>query len=353
MSASLPGSRELPASQYDLATYFGRVRHTIGVTDPSTLLAGKTGLERAKTLVTDYKTGKIEHMTPELWRAKKIVDSTLHPDTGESIFLPFRMSSFVLTNLVVTAGMLQPGLGAGGTVAWQVVNQSINVAFNNANANKSSPLTFADLAKSYFVAVGASCSVALGLNAMVPRLKVSVGTRNILQRLVPFAAVASAGALNAYLMRRKEIETGIDVRPVLSEEEKKKLQEEGKSETDIPALGKSRKAAKLAVYETAASRVFNNTPIMIVPALALYHIQTKQAWYKNLLAKEFFKMRPKLAGAVPIGINLGLIAITSFAALPLALSVFPQYQKISADSLEPEFHGRGGVDGKVIFNRGL
>lgn len=25
--------------------------------------------------------------------------------------LPFRMSSFVLSNLVVTAGMLQPGLG--------------------------------------------------------------------------------------------------------------------------------------------------------------------------------------------------------------------------------------------------
>jgi hypothetical protein len=50
-------------------------------------------------------------MTPDLWRAKKIVDSTLHPDTGEPVFLPFRMSCFVLSNLVVTAGMLTPGLG--------------------------------------------------------------------------------------------------------------------------------------------------------------------------------------------------------------------------------------------------
>ena len=32
-------------------------------------------------------------------------------DTGKPVFLPFRMSSFVLTNLVVTAGMLTPGLG--------------------------------------------------------------------------------------------------------------------------------------------------------------------------------------------------------------------------------------------------
>ena len=67
-------------------------------------------------------------MTPELWKAKKIVDSTLHPgllshderrswtndaDTGEPVFLPFRMSCFVLSNLVVTAGMLTPGLSVG------------------------------------------------------------------------------------------------------------------------------------------------------------------------------------------------------------------------------------------------
>lgn len=65
-------------------------------------------------------------MTPEIWRAKKIVDSTLHPgktlpphvhlhkanilDTGQPVFLPFRMSCFVISNLIVTAGMLTPGL---------------------------------------------------------------------------------------------------------------------------------------------------------------------------------------------------------------------------------------------------
>lgn len=69
-------------------------------------------------------------MTPELWQAKKVIDSTLHPgafrhgppafqtlmlppDTGQPVFLPFRMSCFVLSNLVVTAGMLTPGLQVG------------------------------------------------------------------------------------------------------------------------------------------------------------------------------------------------------------------------------------------------
>lgn len=38
-----------------------------------------SGLENAKRLVTSYKKGEAKVMTPEIWQAKKIVDSTLHP----------------------------------------------------------------------------------------------------------------------------------------------------------------------------------------------------------------------------------------------------------------------------------
>lgn len=340
MSASLPGIRALPDSQYDLNTYWGRVQHAAGLTDPRTLFAGSSGLEKAKRLVVDYKEGRVQNMTPELWQAKKIVDSTLHPDTGEPVLLPFRMSSFVLSNLVVTAGMLQPGLGTLGTIGWQVANQSLNVAINSANANKSSPLSYAQLAQSYFMAVTASCSVAVGLNKLVPRLKsISPATKTILTRLVPFAAVASAGALNVFLMRGEEIRRGIDVFPVLSDEDKLKLAADGKSESDVASLGKSKKAATLAVSETALSRVLNSSPIMVIPPLILVRLQ-KTEWLKR---------RPQLT----IPINLGLILGTSFAVLPLALAAFPQRQSIQAESLEPEFHGKGGKDGLVVFNRGI
>ncbi len=40
--------------------------------------------------------------------SRSVVDSTIHPDTGEPVFLPFRMSSFVPTNMVLVAGMLLP-----------------------------------------------------------------------------------------------------------------------------------------------------------------------------------------------------------------------------------------------------
>ncbi|KAK4448619.1 Tricarboxylate/iron carrier [Podospora aff. communis PSN243] len=333
MSASLPGARPLPESQYDLGTYWGRVRHTVGLTDPSTLLVGKTGLEQAKKLLISYKQGETKEMTPQLWKAKKIVDSTLHPDTGEPVFLPFRMSCFVLSNLVVTAGMLTPGLGNRGTIAWQVANQSLNVAINYSNSNKSSPLSWSKIAQSYFLAVGASCGVAVGLNSVVPRLKsVSPSTRLILGRLVPFAAVATAGFLNVFLMRGEEIRTGIDVFPVRSAADSKTSGEEA-------SLGKSKKAATLAVAETAFSRVFNSSPIMIIPPLLLVRLQRGEWLRKN----------PRYTTPV----NLVLITAVSYAVLPLALAAFPQRQKVKADSLEPEFHGRGGDGGLVVFNRGI
>lgn len=302
-----------------------------------TLFVTSSGLEDAKQKVTSYKTGKIREMTPDLWIAKKVVDSTLHPDTGEPVFLPWRMSCFVFTNLIVTAGMLTPNLQTTGTLLWQITNQSVNVAINNANANKSNPMSTSTLVKNYLAAVTASCSVALGLNAIVPRLKnVSPNTRMILGRLVPFAAVASAGALNVFLMRGDEIRHGIDIYPMQSDAEKAEREKTGK---EVKSLGKSKKAATLAVGETAISRVLNATPIMVLPPLILIRLQ-KMDWLKS---------SPRLI----LPVNLGLIFGTSLFALPLALGAFPQRQAVKASSLEKEFWEAGGHDGMVEFNRGI
>lgn len=216
------------------------------------------------------------------------------------------------------------------------------MAINNANANKSTPLSTRKIVESYLLAVSASCSVALGLNALVPRLKrVSPGAKIILTRLVPFAAVASAGALNVFLMRGEEMRVGIDVFPVLSEAERAKLQAEGKEIADIEkqSLGKSKKAATLAVGETALSRVLNSTPVMAIPPLILLQLQ-KMEWLKK---------NPRLT----LPTNLGLILTTNIFALPLALAAFPQRQAVSAKTLEPEFWDKGGEDGMVVFNRGI
>ena len=156
------------------------------------------------------------------------------------------------------------------------------MAINSANANKSTLLSTSTLIRSYLLAVSASCGVALGLNTLVPRLRsVSPGTKVVLGRLVPFAAVATAGALNVFLMRGEEIRWGIDVFPVAKYGETKEGEGEGGQDVaKSESLGKSRKAATLAVGETALSRVFNATPIMVLPPLILVRLQ-KMEWLRS------------------------------------------------------------------------
>ncbi|CAG8779098.1 2356_t:CDS:2, partial [Acaulospora morrowiae] len=161
------------------------------------------------------------------------VDSTLHPDTGEPVFLPFRMSCFVPTNLIVVAGMLMPNPSIKSILFWQWANQSINVAINYSNANKTTEMSLRETAIAYIAAVTTSCGLAVGLTQAVPRLKsLKPAVRGILAKLVPFVAVASAGTVNVYLMRWKEIRDGIDV-----------YDEEGNK------LGKSKKAGAAAVKQ--------------------------------------------------------------------------------------------------------
>lgn len=327
MASAVPGPVPLPSSKYDLSTYWGRVKHCAEISDPTMLLNTSKDIEAAKVMIWEYRNGLKPQMTPELWRAKKVLDSATHPDTGETVFLPFRMSSCVLSNLVVTAGMLTPNLGTVGTLFWQIANQSLNVAINTANANKSHPLTTQQIITNYSMAVSASCSVALGLNAVVPRLKsLQPNTRRILGRLVPFAAVVSAGIVNVFLMRSEELKKGITV-----------------FDQDGNEKGSSKTAAFYAVGETAASRVINATPVMVIPPLILAKLERK--WLKG---------KPK---SLEIVVNIGLIFATSLVALPFALAVFPQRRTLPVASLEPEFHNLNDANGRKVdyleFNRGI
>lgn len=327
MASSVPGPRPLPESRYDLSTYWGRIRHCAEISDPSMLLTTQKDLVAARKIIKAYREGQIEKPTPEFWHAKKQLDSTVHPDTGETVLLPFRMSCCVLSNTVVTLGMLTPGLGTAGTIFWQWANQSLNVAINSANANKSTKMSTSQLVTNYAAAVGASCGVALGLNSLVPKLKnLSANSRLILGRLVPFAAVVTAGIVNVFLMRGNEIRKGITV-----------FDKHG------DAVGESKKAAFIAVGETALSRVINATPIMVIPPLILVRLQ------KNFL-------KGKSVGVQTL-VNLGLITVTSFAVLPFALGVFPQRQSISVKKLESHLYDKRDKDGQkvetVYFNRGI
>lgn len=89
-------------------------------------------------------------------------------------------------------------------------------------------------------------------------------------------------------MRGEEIRQGIDVFPTLSEEEKVQKAKDG---SQVQSLGKSKKAATLAVGETALSRVLNSTPIMVLPPLILVRLQQT----------EWLRQRPRMTLPVNLG----------------------------------------------------
>ncbi|KAI9337374.1 Tricarboxylate/iron carrier [Zopfochytrium polystomum] len=262
-----------------------------------------------------------------LWRAKVRVDATIHPDTGEKVLLPFRMASFVPTNALVVAGMLMSRPIAVNIVAWQWVNQTVNVAFNYANANKTTKMDFSETAVAYATAVASSCTIAIGLNEWVKRLKgLSPMSMSILNKCVPFTAVAAAGTLNVFLMRRKEMTDGIAV-----------MDSEGK------IVGKSAVAGYTAISQVAISRVATAFPAVFLPGLVMTQLERTAVMQRN----------PRLA----LPANLVTISLSLLGALPCAIALFPQVAAVPATSLEPRFHNlvdSGGAPVKELyFNRGL
>lgn len=195
--------------------------------------------------------------------------------------------------------------------------------------------------QSYLVAVSTSCSVALGLHSLVPRLKsLSPNARTILSRLVPFSAVASATALNVLLMRYGEIRDGIDVFPARPVRVPQDNFTPGNEQKDTQqSLGKSQNAAAIAVGETAISRVINCTPVMAMTPLVHYRLQKTK----------FLRMPPRIARSV----NLALIFSTSLICLPFSLGVFPQRQSVSVDCLEERLRQSHPGISTVEFNRGI
>jgi hypothetical protein len=144
--------------------------------------------------------------------------------------------------------MLMPNPSLKAVIFWQWANQTLNVAVNHANANKSIEMTPSELGTAYVAATATSVLLAVGLTRAVPRLPLAAGTKALLGRLVPFVSVASAGVVNISCIRWKEMRDGVDVFQV----EKKGEEEEKKD------LGLSPKAGQMAVMQSAASRVLTN-----------------------------------------------------------------------------------------------
>ena len=106
-----------------------------------------------------------------------------------------------------------------------------------------------------------------------------------------FFACATAGYLNAFFMRRTELEKGIDV-----------MDPEGN------IVGKSKAAASKAVSQTAMSRFFLALPLFFPPAM-LYLVEKK-----GMMPRNFY---------VRTCLEVFFIAFELYLAVPFAIAIYP------------------------------
>lgn len=144
--------------------------------------------------------------------------------------------------------------------------------------------------------------------------------------IINYIAVASAGFLNSYCMRMGEMSRGIKI-----------LDEDGEE------MGISKKSAEKAVIQTSLSRMVLSGPIFIIPGLSMFLLDSAGLIPKSRAPKTI--------------LELTVIALSLWVALPLSVSLFPQRGEINANEIEEEFKERRNSKGQLVtkyfYNKGL
>jgi len=274
-----------------------------------------------KVLVSESDIAKFRKM-------QTIVNASIHPDTNQPVPWVMRMCAFVPTNLPIIFGMLMTPPTPMNTMFWQWLNQTYNAGMNYGNRNASSQQTTGDILFGYSAAVASSISISLSLRKLSSGVTKNMkgGTMVLANSIINYIAVASAGFLNSYCMRMGEMSRGI------------KIQDEEGNE-----MGISKKSAEKAVIQTSLSRMVLSGPIFIIPGLSMF-----------LLDK--FGMMPKSKAPRTV-LEIGVITLSLWIALPMSVALFPQRGEINAKEIEPEFatrtNSKGDLIEKYYYNKGL
>jgi sideroflexin-5 len=292
-------------------SFGGRFAKMLLACDPCLLLYSESQVRACRELLESYETQPPE-MARTLWEAKRIFESAVHPDTGELIPRPFRMSGYVPYNGPICVAMVA-SQSTLPLLFWSWANQSQNALVNFYNRNASSPMTNETLLKSYAAAVTSALAVAFGLCTIIKKRYSPEKAKTLLQ-WVAFPSAIVASSLNCFIVRSPELTTGI---PLMDHRGKVVC---GESDTSPPT---SLEAARRGVYSTTASRALLQAPVYLLPPMLL----------STGILKRYLSRYP--AAAVPLTTYLLLVSFG--VGLPATVAIFPQVSKIKREDAETKF----------------
>jgi len=315
----------MDSPKFDQSTFYGRLMGMYDYIDPRTLLLTSEDLKKSQELLQKFKDlgKKPEGVSDaDMWQARKNVEVSIHPVTGEELLKVGRMSAFVPMNVPLCAFMLMAS-STPQVLAAQWLNQTYN-ALNNYVNRSGATVEWSSLLQSYGLAVTASCSIALGAG----KLMKAVPSLQVMGPFVPYLAVISAGTANVSFTRLEEwYGKGVSI-----------VDEEGRE------LGMSRAAGQMGVLQTVLSRsCFLPIAPMVMPIIGM---------------KAIGSVAPVLtAGALGVVTEILLITGCISGMLPVALAILPQKMEIPVGKLEPEYQNLKDSKGqpltRVFANKGL
>jgi len=337
-TASMVPKFDPKQQRFDQSTFIGRLSKMLLGCDPSLLVYSGEEVKRCKAMVDDYEThlqnlpeGVSEtEMSRTLWEAQRIASAALHPDTGDTIPRPFRMSGYVPYNGPICVAMVA-SQSTPTLLFWSWVNQSQNALINYYNRNASSEMTNATFAKSYAAAVGSALAVAFGLATLIQRRYSPAQAKNLL-KWVAFPSAVVASSLNCYIVRSPEIDSGV---PLVNS-----------NGDDVLPNETSKIAAERGVNSTTLSRALLQAPVYFLPPVLMGAIPL----VKNALLRN---------PAMRVPVTTYLLLVCFGIGLPASVAIFPQMGEIKVEDAEEKYHKlqdekNGGKPYEVLFyNKGL
>jgi hypothetical protein len=274
----------------------------------------------------------------ELERLERVRSAAVHPQTGEAILVPLRLSMVVPVNTVLD-GLMLSARSPAQTILAQTTNQTYNALHYYANRNATQSEGVAELLGAYCAATASSVSVAL-------YLKSARFAQSGVRMLAPFLAVAAADVLNLGIMRHGEYMKGVHVyladdseppSPVLQANDPLAS---APSEAPAPQpVGTSRRAGLMATGSCIFARCVVALPILAGSPLLVAAAEQRS---------EFLRARPRLRLPLALAIVAGMIQFS----VPLVFGIFRQDMVVPASWLEPDI-AAAAPGRKVYFNRGL
>lgn len=298
--------------RYDQGTYLGRFCRMMLTCDPRLLLYTKEQVLRKKEMIEMYNDDNDDDNDNDdnnnlLWEARRIVDAAVHPDTGDFVPRPFRMSGYVASNAPICVAMIV-SQSTMPLLFWSWMNQSQNALVNYFNRNASSKLSDKTLLTSYGAAVGSALLVAFGLATFIQK-RCEPTKAKMLLRWVAFPSSVVASSLNCYIVRSPELGTGI---PLMDENGNYVLPE-----------STSKIAAKRGVYSTVASRAMLQVPVYFVPPVLLSLAPIRRYLHRH--------------PAMTVPVTSYLLLVCAGIGLPATIAIFPQISTIAANEVEPPY----------------